>query len=560
MQKILTAEEMREVDRLTTEKYGIPSILLMENAAHAAANVIKEKLGGSVAGKSFLILCGKGNNGGDGAALARILWTQGANCFVYLFGKIEETKGDAKANFNIVKNIWKADETDDPNNICLIFYENVALNSLHLIQPKDDAVIDALFGTGLSKPLQDKFESLVRITNRKRFNTPLISLDIPSGLDANLSQPIGENIKADLTITFTAPKLANVLPPASNFNGELVVANIGSPQELIDNSPSNTFLAEKSDAQNWLEQTKFTENSYKNKRGHALLIVGSREYTGAAVLAGNAAMVSGVGLTTIATSESAQNAIAAKVLEEIIVRGLPENKSGAIDAKAFAEIEKLTEKIDVVGIGSGLGVEGRKSKVESRKNIVREVIEKRRTPVVIDADGLNALAPFDLQGSDEFPLILTPHEGEFLRLLGTNDKEALKDRIKAVRDFAEKHHVILVLKGERTLIAAPDGRVVINPTGNSGLGKAGNGDTLTGVITGFIAQTLTAEKDLSFYTPHSPQNSVISEVFNAVVAAVYIAGLAGDIAAEKFGKRTMLASDVRNCLGEAFALLGTPSS
>ena len=319
----------------------------------------------------------------------------------------------------------------------------------------------------------------------------------------------------------------------------MVVANIGSPQELIDNSPSKLFLAEREDAQKWLNQTVYTADSYKNKRGHALLIVGSREYSGAAVLAGNAAMLSGVGLTTIATGESAKNAIAAKVLEEVIVRDLPENKNGVISAKAFETIEKLTEKVDVVGIGCGLGVQSSEFKVQSSNNIVREIVINRKTPIVVDADGLNALAPFDMQGSDEFPLILTPHEGEFLRLLGTTDKEILKDRIKAVRDFAEKHHVIIVLKGERTLTAAPDGRVVINPTGNSGLGKAGNGDTLTGIITGFIAQAVQAKVD----------------IFETVVAAVYIAGFAGDIAAGKFGKRTMLASDVRECLGAAFEKL-----
>ena len=173
-----------------------------------------------------------------------------------------------------------------------------------------------------------------------------------------------------------------------------------------------------------------------------------------------------------------------------------------------------------IGIGCGLGAEAK-----TTKDFVREVVTKRKTPIVIDADGLNALAPFELEGNDEFPLILTPHEGEFLRLLGTKDKEILKDRVKAVRDFAEKHKVILVLKGERVLIGAPDGRVVINPTGNSGLGKAGNGDTLTGIITGFVAQAAQMKID----------------IFETVVAAVYISRLAGDIAAEKFGKRTMFA-------------------
>lgn len=539
MQKVLSAEEMREVDRQTTSTYGIPSILLMENAAHAAARVIAERLGGSVAGKSFLILCGKGNNGGDGAALARILWTQGANARIILFGKIEETKNDANVNFEFYSKIQSVDNF----NLTFEFDETEDLSEwiskvITYLQIANVAcVVDALFGTGLTRPLDVGLTDIIGFFSdakllNQHLDLPLyVSLDIPSGLYADAGRVYDASFPADLTITFTAPKTANVLPHASNFNGELVVANIGSPQGLIDRSPSKLFLAEKQDAQNWLEQTKFTGDSYKNKRGHALLIVGSKEYTGAAVLAGNAAMVSGVGLTTIATSESAQTAIAAKVLEEVITRSLPETKNGAVSSKAFETVEELTEKVDVVGIGCGLS-----SAEKTTRDFVREVVEKRRTPIVIDADGLNALAPFDLQGSEDLPIILTPHEGEFLRLLGTKDKDAMKDRVKVVRDFAEKHNVILVLKGERTLISAPDGTVVVNPTGNSGLGKAGNGDTLTGIITGFIAQAVQMRVN----------------IFETVVAAVYIAGLAGDIAEKKYGKRAMLATDVRECLGKAF--------
>ena len=543
MQKILTAEEMREVDRLTTERYGIPSILLMENAAHAAARVIAEKLGGSVKGKSFLILCGKGNNGGDGAALARILTIQDAKVFTNLFGKVEDTKGDANINFKILRrqgsvdyqqwNWFEFEEFEDFDEWKKIFKTYFATNRV-------DCIIDACFGTGLTKQIKGITSEVLKLfsnlkENNKSSLLPLfVSIDLPSGLNADSSNKIGETFPAELTVTFTAPKPANVLAPASNFNGELVIANIGSPQELIDASPSKLFLAEKQNARNWLNQTKFTNDSYKNKRGHALLIVGSKEYTGAAVLAGNAAMLSGVGLTTIATSESGQPAVAAKVLEEVITRSLPETRKGAIAREAFETIEKLIEKTDVVGIGCGLS-----STEKATKDFVREVVTKRKTPIVIDADALNALSPFDLQGSAELPLILTPHEGEFLRLLGTKDKEAIKDRVKAVRDFSEKHQVILVLKGERVLIGSPDGTVVVNPTGNSGLGKAGSGDTLAGIITGFVAQAAQMKID----------------VFEAVVVAVYISSLAGDIAAEKFGKRSMLASDVRECLREAFASL-----
>ncbi|MDQ6787823.1 MAG: NAD(P)H-hydrate dehydratase, partial [Acidobacteriota bacterium] len=227
--------------------------------------------------------------------------------------------------------------------------------------------------------------------------------------------------------------------------------------------------------------------------------------------------------------------ITSRMLPEVMTRSVAETENGAIAFEAAEEILEFIEgKIDAVAVGSGMS-----SSEESTRRFAREFVEKRKTPVIIDADGLNSLAPFDLQGSEDLPLILTPHEGEFLRLLGTTDKEAIKDRVKAARDFAEKHKVILVLKGERTLIAAPDGRVVINPTGNSGLGKAGNGDTLTGIICGFVAQAAQMKVD----------------VFETVVAAVYLGGMAGDIAAERFRKRTMLATDVRECLGEAFRKL-----
>ena len=230
-----------------------------------------------------------------------------------------------------------------------------------------------------------------------------------------------------------------------------------------------------------------------------------------------------------------QTAMAARVLSEVMTRGVAETKTGAIAEAAFAEISEFIEgKIDAVTIGSGLS-----DTDASTKKLVRKVVENRKTPVVIDADGLNLLAPFKLKGSQDLPLILTPHAGEFLKLTGAKGKEPLKDRVKAVRAFAQKQNVIVVLKGERNLIAAPDGRVVINPTGNSGLGKAGNGDSLAGIIAGFVAQAAQMKID----------------IFDTVVAAVYIAALAGDIAAKKFGKRAMLASNVSECLAEAFRQL-----
>jgi NAD(P)H-hydrate epimerase len=264
-------------------------------------------------------------------------------------------------------------------------------------------------------------------------------------------------------------------------------------------------------------------------------VAGCKDYAGAAVLTGNGAIQCGTGIVTVVTSESAQEAVSKRVLPEVIVRSVAETEKGAMSLDAFDSIKSLCEKADVLAIGSGLS-----SNEETTRKLVREIIEKRTTPIVIDADGLNSVSPFELQGSDDLPLILTPHEGEFLRLLGTDDKHAIKDRVKVARDFAVKHNVILVLKGERTLLAEPGGKVVINSNGNSGLGKAGNGDNLAGIITGFIAQGMKCGVG----------------IFESVVAAVYISGLAGDIAMRKFGKRVMIASDVRDCLTEGFREVG----
>ncbi len=560
MQKVLTAEQMREVDRLTTEKYGIPSIILMENAAYAVSRVITEKLGGSVVGRRFNILCGTGNNGGDGAALARILWTQGANCFVWLFGNVSDTLGDAKVNFEAIKKFDDSDDTNGPNDNCLILFEDAQIRYPSFVHQSDDFIVDALFGTGLSRPLDGLVGELVDslTLRKKRLRQVFLAIDIPSGLQSDIGAIIGPVFPADCTVTFTSPKPANILPPAENYNGELVVANIGSPDELIDAQTSHLYLTEFKDAKRWLGTTAFSDSSYKNKRGHALVIAGSGSYSGTAVLCGNAAMRSGVGLVTIATPKSSKDSVVSRVLPEVMVKGVAETESGAIAELAFDELSDLLEKADAVAIGSGLAQD------ESTKKFVEKVLENRRQPTIVDADALNLLSPFvkhvgslhrvsrphvskGIAADDTsrgFPLILTPHEGEFMRLLGTDDKDATKDRVAAVRDFATTYNVILVLKGERVLIGEPGGKVVVNPTGNSGLGKAGNGDTLTGILVGFVAQ--------------ATQFNI--GIFETVVAAVYVAGMAGDIAERKYGKRVMTASDVRECLVDVFAELGGGSA
>ena len=573
MQKVLTAEQMRTVDRLTIERYGIPSILLMENAAHAVARVITEKLGGSVKGKSVLILSGKGNNGGDGFAVARVLWNAGAAITVCLLFPDDEIVGDAKQNLSILRGIHSAQTFEAEPAICLA---EVGTHRSFFDRPDPffgpDVVVDAVFGTGLVRPLGEELSILARqynsdLASEKR---PIfLSIDIPSGLSSDDPEPIGEHFSADVTVGFTAAKLANILPPASRSNGELIIENIGSSQVLIDEQPSQLFLAESDDASMWLAKTAFSSGDYKNKRGHALVIAGSDDYSGAAVMCGNSAMRSGGGLTTLLVPASCKVEIASRVIPEVIVKTLAET-DGEVSGDAYAANAETIRQADSILIGPGL-----KANDKGIEKLIREIVQNRTVPVVIDAGALSAgvrtllsASPVSPARKDRLPdpdpglsvaepgldaesasmrtgvsahhpLILTPHEGEFLRLLGTEDKSVIKDRVAAVREYATSNGVILVLKGERVLIGAPDGRVVVNPTGNSGLGKAGNGDTLAGILAGFIAQA--AKMDI--------------DIFETVVAAVYVAGMAGDVAAKKYGKRVMTASDVRECLTEVFEAL-----
>ena len=566
MKKIVTAAEMREIDRLTTERYAVPSLLLMESAAAAAAREIARILPHHPEGPNVIVICGRGNNGGDGAALARQLClTTGAQVVVALFGRLEETKGDARVNFEIARALSEGGAFRDTGlhdtarlrcfagSPGLLFFHECTTEkewSEIIDQPgyqPYDLIVDALFGTGLTRPLEGLHVEAIRYINwtldsreNAERQTPLVvALDLPSGLNADSGGLIGPAARADLTVTFTAPKAANALAPASTLGGRLVVADIGSPLGLIDESPSKLFLVGAEDASLWLRQTRYTPDSYKNTHGHAFVVAGSRGMTGAAVLCADAAMASGTGLVTLASPESALPAIAPRLMPEVMTASLKETEAGSVSADASEQFEKLSERATVVAVGCGLTREH-----ESTRRFVRETVERRRTPLVIDADGLNALSPWpeELKGTREAPVVLTPHEGEMLRLLGAVDGSALDERVRVVAEFAVAQSLFVVLKGTRTLVAAPDGRVFVNPTGNAGLGTAGSGDTLTGVITSFLAQEFAAQgRD--------------RDALAAVLAAVYVAGLAGDLAARDLGMRTMVASDVRKYLGAAVRAL-----
>ena len=559
MQPVISAKQMRQIDRLTTQNYQTPSLLLMQAAAEACLRVIEMHFCGDLADKKAQILCGQGNNGGDGAALAQELSRVGVSVDVVLFGTVAKATGDARTNFEIVQRLasFEAGSNSAVNHrpSALSFVEcNNASTWEELARPRRtyDLIVDALFGTGLSRPMQGVFLQVVQhlaLTRRARERSTaarpfIVSIDIPSGLGADSAQPIGEAVQADLTVTFTAPKPANVLPPASHFNGKLIVANIGSPSALVDGANSNLFVTEENDVREWLVSTRYRPGSFKNSHGHVLVVAGSRGFTGAAVLSGNAAMKSGAGLVTIATPASAQSSIAAAVMPEVMTTALAETDRGVVSDQAIDHLMQLASKATVIAIGPGLSAED-----ERTSRFVYEVVRQRQTTVVIDADGLNCLAmyssngwPEDLRGSHKASIILTPHPGEMLRLLGTTDKSIFNDHISVARNFATKHNLILLLKGPRSVVAAPDGRVFVNPTGNAGLGTAGSGDTLTGIIAGFVAQSIATFNDNA-------------DVLSATVAALYIGGLAGDLAASKIGMRTMVASDIRKHLSEAVRIL-----
>jgi ADP-dependent NAD(P)H-hydrate dehydratase / NAD(P)H-hydrate epimerase len=545
VQPVISAEQMREVDRQTTELYGISSAQLMQNAANACFQEIKNLYSANLTSLNALILCGPGNNGGDGAALALNLSRSKVKTKLLLFGKVKDLRGDAQTYFEQVRELG----TSQTETLAyLSFGECTGIEQWEeFVQASTsyDFIVDALFGTGLSRPLEGMFASVVDHLNTLRAYSStsqkapiVISVDMPSGVNADLPNSIGPSVEADLTVTFTAPKAANVLPPVAHSNGRLVVAEIGSPRKLLNAQQSNLYLVERQDASDWLRKTRYTPGSFKNSHGHVLIVAGSPGFTGAAVLCGNAAMLSGAGLVTIATPAAVQLAVASAVMPEVMTAPLAETDRGTVAAEALAEVKRLSSRASVMAIGPGLSHED-----ERTRRFVYSAVEARTTPVILDADGLNCLAPWpsELRGSRTCPLVLTPHPGEMKRLLGSDEEETFLNRVRTVQEFSARHELIVVFKGSRTLIVTPE-RVFINPTGNAGLGTAGSGDTLTGIIAGFVAQARSTLKDSA-------------DISEAIIAAVYVAGLAGDFAAAAIGMRGMVASDIRGYLSSAFRSL-----
>ncbi len=508
--RVLNAAQMREADRRAIEEIGIPSVVLMENAGRQVVAAI-EAVHSDLLERQVAVLCGRGNNGGDGFVVARTLAQRNVDVSVFVIGRVSEIRGDARTNLEILGRL----------GLTVVEVADSQAWELHFSEISDcTLIVDAIFGTGLNAPLSGLMETVVADVNGS--GIPVVAVDLPSGLSADSHDTIGPSIEAGMTVTLGAPKLCLVLPPAETSAGDIVIADIGIPSEVFESidSPRVDLLTRGSMRE---LITPRSPDTHKGDYGRVLIVAGSRGKTGAAHLAGVGALRSGAGLVTIATPGSCQ-AVVASLGSEYMTEPIDE-ADGGLDLNDVDRIVDLAR--DVMAIGPGLG------QARSTKEFIRALVDRATCPVVIDADGLNAFTddPDRLAGREGRDILITPHPGEMARLVGMSTDEVQASRLEIARNFASAHHVYVVLKGHRTLIATPDAKVFINPTGNAGMATGGTGDVLTGMIAAWLAQLLDAEA--------------------ACKLAVYLHGLAGDLAEADEGEVAMTAGDLAGHLGDA---------
>jgi ADP-dependent NAD(P)H-hydrate dehydratase / NAD(P)H-hydrate epimerase len=515
--RILNSAQVRDADRRTTEDVGIPSIVLMENAGRQVVAAI-EAMFSDVAELKIAVLCGRGNNGGDGFVVARTLLQRGVDVSTFLVGAVAEVRGDARTNLEILGNLGHTivEINDSPD------WE------LHFSEIRGcDLLVDALFGTGLKTPLTGLFETVVADINAA--DLPVVSIDLPSGLSADSAEPPGPHVDATLTVTLAVPKPPLVLPPGEAHCGDVVIADIGIPEAVIAAVEGPYLELLTRDLIRPLIEPR-PADSHKGDYGHVLIVAGGRGKTGAAYLSAMGALKSGAGLVSVATPASSQPILAA-MAPEYMTDPLVETAEGAIAAEALEHV--LTRQVDVIACGPGLGT------APGTVAFVRGLLQRAGVPLVLDADALNAFAhaPEQLVGPEGRDVIITPHPGELARLVGVTTADVQANRIEIAQGFAETHQLYVVLKGHRSLIATPEGHVFVNPTGNPGMATGGMGDLLTGMVAAWLAQLLDAEA--------------------ACKLAVYLHGLAGDLTEVDRGEVALTPSDVLARLGDAVAeLLG----
>jgi ADP-dependent NAD(P)H-hydrate dehydratase / NAD(P)H-hydrate epimerase len=505
--KIVAAEEMRAIDRATSERFGVPSLTLMENAGAAVADYV---LSHYAAVQRIVVFCGKGNNGGDGFVAACRLHEQGKKVDVILLADPADLRGDAAIMFGKLPGAAIAIHSSE---------ELKSERVRRLLQA--DLYLDAILGTGFKPPVSGLYEDAIALMNASRI--PVIAVDIPSGADADaMTAQAGTIGRADAIITFTAPRPAHVFSLLTA--GPTIVAEIGSPEAAIVSALRLNVIAARDLAP--LIGPRPPESN-KGNYGHVLVVGGSLGKAGAAAMAGMAALRMGAGLSTVATPQSVLATVAG-FHSELMTEPLPETNVGTISTGAQDRIEELAKGKTVLAIGPGI------SRDPQTAELVRALVEKLQLPMVLDADGLNAFEgrTDELNGKGR-TLVITPHPGEMARLAGCGIPEVQKDSLGVARKFAREHELIVVLKGHRTLVVQPDGEAWVNTTGNPGMATGGTGDILTGMVAGMIAQY--------------PKNA-----FAAVLAAVYLHGLAGDVMRERVGEHSLVATDLLQGLPDAF--------
>ena len=527
--KILTASEMREVDRLTTERYGIPSLSLMENAGKSIADFMSARFR-RLESRRIIVLCGKGNNGGDGFVTARHLADAGATPIVILVAAQDEMRGDAATN----RDRWQKSGGEVRVVRTSSDWQTVkpSVNSA-------DLIVDALLGTGVKGAVEGLLSEVIHEVNRRERGRIVIAVDIPSGLPADVDGAASENrartkdsgddiVAANYTVTFTAPKAGMFLGNATASVGQLLVREIGSPPELVEEVGKGTVR--------WLETGEFSEfalprkpDGNKGNYGHALIVAGSVGKSGAAVMASWAALRIGAGLVTAAVPEPVLPLVAVPN-PEVMTEPLPATDTGSISLRAleYERFNGIVKGKSVIGIGPGLTTQ------TETVQFVRAVVGKYLDlPIVLDADGLNAFDGHAQQlKAARKMLAVTPHPGEMARLVGSDTKQIQSQRLEVARKAAAEWNAFVILKGHQTVIAAPNGDAWINSTGNAGMATGGTGDVLTGMLAGLVAQHGAGAAALCF--------------------GVYLHGLAGDIAYADSGQAPLMATDLIRSIPRAY--------
>ncbi len=507
---LVTAEEMAGIDRRAIEEYGIPGVCLMENAGVCVVRTMQERYG-ELEGRRIGILTGKGNNGGDGYVIARHLHNLGSRVCVYCLFDTDASVGDARTHLDSARRMGI--------HIQVLPDEEAVLRSKESFRDVD-LWVDAVFGTGLTSAPRGHVATALSAISRRE--TPITAVDIPSGLHADTGRPMEIALRADLTVTFGFPKRGHILHPGPDYSGRLVIADIGIPRAAAGAQGVQTFLLEAGEAASLFPT--YPADAHKGTFGHVLVVAGSTGKMGAAFMAAEAALRSGAGLVTLAYPEAAVTLGPAP--PEIMSLPLPSTASGTFSVEGLQPGLTAASGMDAVVIGPGITTQ------EETVSFVHDWLLQCDRPMVVDADGLNAMASgFEAWSQVSAPLCLTPHPGEISRLTGQTLESVQANRIETAREFSNEKAVEVALKGAGTVLASPNGEVWINMSGNPALASGGTGDVLAGAAGSLLAQGLPPA--------------------DALRAAVHLHGLAGDMAAMKMGGRGILASDVMRLLPEA---------